>query len=116
MSKSTPPSFEQCVADTNVIIDLHTGDLLELLPELSFRVIVPDIIVENELLEPAGEDLLEKGWVEACEFSGEELVKIQNLWGEYASLTVADVSALYLAISLDAPSDPVIDSPPSTVS
>ena len=98
-----PPSLEQCVADTNVIIDLYAGDLLQVLPGLSFRIVVPDIIIENELLEPAGEDLLEKGWVEAWEFSGEELIKIQNLWGEYASLTVADVSALYLAILLKAP-------------
>jgi predicted nucleic acid-binding protein len=94
------PPLEQCVADTSVIIDLYAGNLLEILPGLSFRIVIPDIIVENELLEPAGEDLLERGWVEAYEFSGKELIEIQSLWGQHSSLSLADVSALYLASSL----------------
>ena len=97
------PPPQQCVADADIIIDLYTGDLLEILPRLSFRILVPNLIVEHELLEPAGEDLLERGWVEAWDFPGEELIEIQRLWRDYPSLTLYDTSALFLAISLRIP-------------
>jgi predicted nucleic acid-binding protein len=96
-------SLEQCVADACVIIDLYTGNLLEILPGLSFRIVVPDLIVETELLEPRAQNLLDAGWVQAWEFPGEELSRIQDLRTEYRGLTVQDAAALYLAQSLKVP-------------
>ena len=73
-----PPS-DYLVSDAGVISDLCAGNLLRLLPGLPFQIMMPDILVQGEFLEPIEEDLLEAGWLEPCELSGEDLERIIEL-------------------------------------
>lgn len=98
-----PPTPVQVLADASVIIDLHKGDLLEAIGGLSFRVTIPDVIVEHELLQPGGKALLEAGWIDAREIPGDEVATVQAIQAKHRALTFYDASALYLAQTMAAP-------------
>ena len=88
-------SPSECVIDTNVLVDLHIGGLLDALFRLPIRLLVPDLIIA-ELETPKGTSLAAYG-LESCELSGDQLVMIMQLREDHRRVSVHDLAALLLA-------------------
>jgi predicted nucleic acid-binding protein len=84
-----------CIVDTNILIDLHVGGLLQELFRLPFRLAAPDVIIA-ELDEPDGEALVEYG-LESIELVGEQVLEVAELLSRYRSVSTSDLFALVLA-------------------
>ncbi|MFZ1040728.1 MAG: hypothetical protein WCA79_06415 [Anaerolineales bacterium] len=91
----------QLILDTNVLIDLHRGNVLNLFFRLPYRFVSPDVIIA-ELQEPSGESLISLG-LQSGELSGERVLEVEMLSGHHANIAINDLFALVLAESLDAP-------------
>lgn len=95
----SPPRF---VLDSNVVIDLHVGGILhEALRHLAAEVVIPDVIVEEELQEPSGK-LLQQYGVRIVELSGEEVLEVSQLAARYKGPSRRDLFALVVARSRNA--------------
>ncbi len=79
-----------------MVIDLYHGRVLTHAAR-GFRLLVPDVIVVEELRTPRGPELVHQGLIEAVTFTGEELLAILNLRGKYPGPSLADLFALHLA-------------------
>lgn len=96
-----PDSPLKFVLDSNVVIDLYVGSILqEALRHLSDAVI-PDVIVEEELQEPSGR-LLQQYGVRTVELSGEEVLEVSRLAARYKGPSRRDLFALVVARSRNA--------------
>ena len=78
-----PDSLPLCVIDTSVLIDLHTGGVLQALFHLSVHLSAPDVLVE-ELIEPDGPTLATYG-LTSYGFSSDEVMEVQRLRARYPS-------------------------------
>jgi predicted nucleic acid-binding protein len=89
------PELKKLILDTSICIDLYHGKLLKAVLQLKYKIILPDVMLA-ELEEPAGELLLEIGFIQEGT-SGEETNNIFALRNEYANPSTNDLVALYLA-------------------
>lgn len=89
------PCQRQCLLDTNVLIDFHTAQALDVLLQLPFRWALPSLLTW-ELLDPSAESLRARG-VEVCELSGEEVSETLRLRVRYSALSLVDCALLVLA-------------------
>ncbi len=90
-----------CVVDTSVIIDLHTGQILNPFFALLYRFVTPDAIIA-ELLEPEGALLIEFG-LQSEELSSVQILEVMRFRATYRHPSVNDLFALVLAKGLTAP-------------
>lgn len=88
-------SRSPCVADANVLIDLHVGGLLAALSRLPCKVLVPDVVAA-ELINPDGTRLPEMG-LEVHQFSGDQVVEVMRFRTRYNQVSTNDLFALVLA-------------------
>ncbi|NLS76059.1 MAG: PIN domain-containing protein [Chloroflexi bacterium] len=84
-----------CIADANILIDLHHGGVLALLARLPYRCLIPDL-VRAELASPPSERIDELGF-EIAELSGASVLELFALRPAHAGLAVADLAALLVA-------------------
>jgi len=85
-----------CVADANVLIDLHHGRALVVAARF-FDFLVPDVIVIEELRSPDGPALIRQGLIRVAHFSAQDLSEILVLRGRYVGPSLPDLFALHLA-------------------
>ena len=90
-------SRSRFIIDTNVLIDLHTGSILNSLFALQYVFIAPDVIVA-ELQDPPGSDLLPLG-LQSAEFSGKQVLEVMSLAEHHPNIAINDLFALVLAKS-----------------
>lgn len=83
------------ISDTNILIDLEEGELIEQLFQLPFKFSIPDILFEEELDEQHGY-LVELG-LELKELSGESMFYGMELTQRYTNPSRNDCFALALA-------------------
>ena len=88
-----PPAL--CVADANILIDLHNGGLLELMLALPYRCMIPDLVLE-EMHTPSAGRLLALGF-QVGGLEPEGVAEVYALRAEHVSLSVPDLFALTLA-------------------
>ena len=94
-------SRSRLIIDTNVLIDLHHGNVLDGLFRLPYLFVAPDVIIA-ELQEPDGSDLMRMG-LKSGELSGERVLEVEQLFQHHASIAVNDLFALVLAASTSLP-------------
>jgi hypothetical protein len=91
---SAPPYY---VLDTNTIIDLHFGHLLQKVFQLPGKFVITDLLRE-ELLNPPFDSLAEMGLL--VEFlTSDEVSEIRVMMGRYPKPSYYDISVLILARS-----------------
>jgi predicted nucleic acid-binding protein len=95
-----PDSLPLCVIDTSVLINLHTGGVLQALFYLPVHLSAPNVLVE-ELVEPDGPTLVTCG-LTSYGLSSDETLEVQHLRARYHGPSVNDLFALVLAKTLDA--------------
>jgi hypothetical protein len=85
-----------CVADANVLIDLHVGGLLPGALTRPFQLVAPDLIIA-EMDSPSGLALVAQGLVEES-LSATDIRELAQLKTRYPrALSVMDLAALVLA-------------------
>lgn len=90
-------ALQYYVLDTNTIIDLHFGNLLQKTFQLPCKFLITDLLRE-ELLDPPFDALAEMGLL--VEFlTSEEVSEIRVLMGRYPKPSYYDISVLILARS-----------------
>ena len=85
------------VLDTNTIIDLHFGKLLDKVFQLPCTFLITDLLRE-ELLNPPFDELAERGLL-AEHLTPEEVGEIPVMMGKYPEPSFYDMSVLILARS-----------------
>ena len=84
-----------CVADANILIDLHAGGVLKEAFALPFQWMTPDVVLA-ELQNPPGAELLEYGLKEEA-LTGEQVLEVAGLVSVYRRVSTNDLFALVLA-------------------
>ena len=85
-----------CVADSTVWISLKYGKLIEAALSLPFQWLVPDVILEEELQDPSGAWLENRG-VGRCELSGSQVETVIQMATRYRRPSRRDLFALVQA-------------------
>ena len=83
------------VLDTNVLIDLDRGALLEALFALPLTFVAPDVLIA-ELESPGGRQLVDRG-LRSMTLIGAEVVEVMDLAARYLAPSINDLFALVLA-------------------
>ena len=94
-------SRSRFIIDTNVLIDLYRGEILNELFALPYVFISPDVILD-ELLEPDGVTLMDLG-LKRGELSGDRVLEVEALSFHHRNIAVNDLFALVLASSRGLP-------------
>lgn len=94
-------SRSRFIIDTNVLIDLYRGEILNELFALPYVFISPDVILD-ELLEPDGVTLMRLG-LQRGELSGDRVLEVEGLSFHHRNIAVNDLFALVLASSRGLP-------------
>jgi len=89
-----------CILDTNVLIDLYFGSLLEMVFELPYRFATADVLL-NELDTPNPSMLHELGLL-TIELSGDQVQYVYELVQYHSHVSVNDLFALVSAVSSNA--------------
>jgi predicted nucleic acid-binding protein len=84
------------VVDTNVLIDLHWGDVLNEFFALPYEFFSPDVIISEELKSPDGEELLNLG-LQSYEMDAEGVQEVYNLAEKHRNIAVNDLFAFVAA-------------------
>ena len=95
----TSPS--RYVVDSSVLIDLHNGSILAEFFRLPMEISAPDLLVEEELVDPDRQTLTQLG-LEVLTLSDREVEEITQLAAQYRRVSTLDLAALVLARSLGA--------------
>ncbi len=95
------PFPRMCVADASVLIDLNSGGVLHVLCQMPFEVVIPDVIVAEELQSIDTQWLLSQG-VRVQGLLPSRVVEVFALAQSYRSVSVNDLFALVLARDLEA--------------
>ena len=90
-----------CVTDTNVWIDLHVAQIVEVAVTLPIVWHAPDIVLAELRQGLTGEALISLG-VRSIELSATQLAELTRLADVYRRPSVVDLSALVIARSLGA--------------
>jgi predicted nucleic acid-binding protein len=88
-------SRSRLIVDTNVLIDLHSGGIVEQFFALPYEFVSPDVIIE-ESEEPDGKELERQGLIRA-ELSSDGVLEVEFLWEHNLEIAVNDIFALVLA-------------------
>jgi predicted nucleic acid-binding protein len=88
-------SRSRLIVDTNVLIDLHRGGIVEQFFALPFEFVSPDVIIA-ELEEPDGRALELLGLISA-ELGSDQVLEVDFLWEHNLDIAVNDIFALVLA-------------------
>ncbi len=83
------------VLDTNILVDLHHGELTEAFFSLPYQFLTPDVIVE-ELVTPEGESLLKFG-LRQVELAGQQVLDVITLRARERQVSTNDLFAWVLA-------------------
>lgn len=94
-------SRPRLIVDTNVLIDLHRGGIVELFFALPYEFVSPDVIIE-ELKMPDGRTLERQGLLRA-DFSGDQVEEVYALHQFNLGIAVNDIFALLLASYTELP-------------
>lgn len=86
-----PSSLPSCIVDTNVIIDLWRGGLLEEFFRLPHKLLSPDVVIA-ELKRPDGQKLLSLG-LKSVSLDGTQVEEVIALRTEYKALSTPDLFA-----------------------
>ena len=84
-----------CVVDTNIVIDLYVGGLIETFFQLPIELAAPDVIIA-EMVEPEGTTLVGYG-LGSCELSGDQVMMVMHLRARHTTVSTNDLFALVLA-------------------
>jgi predicted nucleic acid-binding protein len=90
------------ISDTNILIDLYNGNLLDKIKQLPYKFGIPDAILSDaftdkiELHEPGVEEILDAGF-RIYSLEADELVEVYSLNESYSHLSVIDIFGLVLA-------------------
>jgi len=84
-----------CIADTNVLVDLHNGGVLAAMFLLPYTFGAPDVIVA-ELQVPDGQSLVSMG-LRSEELPAEQVLEVAALAEQHRTVSVNDLFALVLA-------------------
>ncbi len=87
------PAF---VCDASVLIALIDGGLLALVAQV-FDLLVPDVILHEEILDPPGENLLQERLVREIHLSGTLVLKVFELRKRFSAPSTHDLFALAVA-------------------
>lgn len=88
------------VLDANIIFDFVAGGLLDDLFRLPLAYCAPDLLLRDDIEHPPVERLRALGLQEHS-LSGEQLVEIIALRQQHGALSLADISAFWLAWHLN---------------
>ncbi|RME83844.1 MAG: type II toxin-antitoxin system VapC family toxin [Caldilineae bacterium] len=92
-----PSASRPLVVDTNILIDLHRGEVIEACFRLPFRFLIPDVIAA-ECKTPPASMLIAQGWLEEVTFSGEEVAQVVAWAAQWPRVSVNDFFALLAAM------------------
>lgn len=84
------------VVDTNVLIDLYWGNVLNEFFTLPYEFFSPDVIINEELKYPDGEELLNLG-LQSYEMDAKGVQEVYNLAEEHRNIAVNDLFAFVAA-------------------
>ncbi len=90
-----------CVADASVLIDLNNGGVLHVLSRMPFEVVIPDVIVAEELQSIDAQWLLSQG-VRVQGLPPSRVVEVFALAQFHRSVSANDLFAFVLARDLGA--------------
>lgn len=88
-------SPSQCVVDTNILIDLHTGGLLEEFFSLPFHFLTADVLIAE--LRGINAIALEAYGLQGVELPGNRVLEVESLVQHHRVLSIADLFAFVLA-------------------
>ncbi len=95
------PFPRRCVVDASVLIDLNNGDVLHFFCRMPFEIIIPDLIVAEELQSIEVQQLFNWG-VRVQGLSPSQVIEVYTLAQFHRSVSVKDLFAFVLARDLDA--------------
>ena len=84
------------INDTNIWIDLKTADIMEKIFNLPYKIVCPDILFYDELINNEGDLLLSFG-IEILELNNMEMQEVENFSNENRSISFNDTTAFILA-------------------
>jgi rRNA-processing protein FCF1 len=86
------------ISDTSCLIDLRKASLLEAFVKISYDLVIPDILFEQELVQfsNAEKELIAKK-VRIVSLPGEGVVRVQSVNRNYPALTLNDCFAFVIA-------------------
>lgn len=87
------------VSDTSCLIDLRKASFLEAFLKLSFDIVIPDTLFEEELVRfsPEEKAILLAGGLKVLELPGEGVLRAQSLEQQFPALSIHDCFAFSLA-------------------
>lgn len=86
------------ISDSSVLIDLRKGLLLELFLKLPFEFVIPDMLIESELLSFTKEEInLLKKQMTIATLNGQEVEKALSIVSTLPALSIVDGFALVVA-------------------
>jgi len=88
-------SYPRFIVDTNILIDLYWGDIIEKLFLLPYEFFSPDVIID-ELFQPEGKDLLSLG-LKSYELNADGVREVSHLAEQYRNIAINDLFALTIA-------------------
>ena len=89
-------SRSRLIVDTNVLIDMHRGGIVEGFFKLPHEFTSPDVIIA-ELENPPG-SWLEGLGLQSAELAGEQILEVEFIWTHNLDIAANDVFAMVLAI------------------
>jgi len=92
---TSPSPQPALVLDTSVLIDLYHAHILIVTFRLPFRMLAPDVIID-ELRADSGRQVVQDG-AEVATFSPDEILRIEKLARKHRRVSVNDLFALHLA-------------------
>jgi len=87
--------YPRFIVDTNILIDLYWGDIIEKFFSLSYEFFSPDVIID-ELFQPDGKELLSLG-LKSYELSADGVREVAHLAEQYRNIAINDLFALTVA-------------------
>ncbi len=90
-------SRSRFILDTNILIDLYRGNVIDEFFSLPYDFASSDVIIA-ELKIPSGEELIQKG-LQSLELSGKQVEEVAFIWEHNLELSVNDIFALVMTYS-----------------
>lgn len=86
------------ISDTSCLIDLRKASLLEAFVRLPYDLVIPDVLLEQELVNfsTVDKELLQKE-LRVVSLPGERVIRVQSVNRDYPALTLNDCFAFVLA-------------------
>lgn len=87
------------VSDTSCLINLRKASFLEAFLKLSFEIVIPDTLFEEELVRFSAEEkaVLLAGGIKVLELPGDGVLRAQSLEQQFPALSIHDCFAFFLA-------------------